>query len=553
MKAALTNIVVGIYMLWTHVTLRTSLLKASLTVEKTQEHLLLKILRENSQTEFGKEHNFERISSVEEFRERVPINDYNSLEPHITRQQEGNLELTVAEPVFYTRTSGTTGRHKYIPLTRFGVNQIKHFQKQLAYSLWRKTDFFKGTVLGFFSPGIEGRLANGIPFGSTSGATYESLSSIFEKKFEIPKEAFNLDNVEAKYEVYALCALVNGSTTGISSVNPSSLLKVCMLIEQRAEELLDALVDGKDTNLLKGTASILPSLRSQLLPYRKASLSQVLDKDGTIPPDILWPKLSALVTWTGGSCGIALEKLKSYLPLNVNIVEMGYSCSEFNGTVNIDIKRNTCLPLLTDNFYEFVAKEDWESNSPKFLLLNEIDADKDYYIFVTTASGLYRYDINDVVRATDGVGNCPGLRFVRKGKGMTNITGEKISEDQAIAAVSYGLKSAGYITETFLVLAEEDASTYRIFVESSQNISVDLLSEKIEGELRKRNAEYDDKRASGRLNPVEVERLFEGAGEAIKTKFLQQGVRETQYKPPVLAYWNEWEEWIGDWTEGPTS
>ena len=553
MKAALTNIVVGIYMLWTHVTLRTSLLKASLTVEKTQEHLLLKILRENSQTEFGKEHNFERISSVEEFRERVPINDYNNLEPYITRQQEGNLELTVAEPVFYTRTSGTTGRHKYIPLTRSGVNQIKHFQKQLAYSLWRKTDFCKGTVLGFFSPGIEGRLANGIPFGSTSGATYESLSSIFEKKFEIPKEAFNLDNVEAKYEVYALCALVNGSTTGISSVNPSSLLKVCMLIEQRAEELLDALVDGKDTNLLKGTASILPSLRSQLLPYRKASLSQVLDKDGTIPPDILWPKLSALVTWTGGSCGIALEKLKSYLPLNVNIVEMGYSCSEFNGTVNIDIKRNTCLPLLTDNFYEFVAKEDWESNSPKFLLLNEIDADKDYYIFVTTASGLYRYDINDVVRATDGVGNCPGLRFVRKGKGMTNITGEKISEDQAIAAVSYGLKSAGYITETFLVLAEEDASTYRIFVESSQNISVDLLSEKIEGELRKRNAEYDDKRASGRLNPVEVERLFEGAGEAIKTKFLQQGVRETQYKPPVLAYWNEWEEWIGDWTEGPTS
>ena len=553
MKAALTNIVVGIYMLWTHVTLRTSLLKASLTVEKTQEHLLLKILRENSQTEFGKKHNFERISSVEEFRERVPINDYNNLEPYITRQQEGNLELTVAEPVFYTRTSGTTGRHKYIPLTRSGVNQIKHFQKQLAYSLWRKTDFFKGTVLGFFSPGIEGRLANGIPFGSTSGATYESLSSIFEKKFEIPKEAFNLDNVEAKYEVYALCALVHGSTTGISSVNPSSLLKVCMLIEQRAEELLDALVDGKDTNLLKGTASILPSLRSQLLPYRKASLSQVLDKDGTIPPDILWPKLSALVTWTGGSCGIALEKLKSYLPLNVNIVEMGYSCSEFNGTVNIDIKRNTCLPLLTDNFYEFVAKEDWESNSPKFLLLNEIDADKDYYIFVTTASGLYRYDINDVVRATDGVGNCPGLRFVRKGKGMTNITGEKISEDQAIAAVSYGLKSAGYITETFLVLAEEDASTYRIFVESSQNISVDLLSEKIEGELRKRNAEYDDKRASGRLNPVEVERLFEGAGEAIKTKFLQQGVRETQYKPPVLAYWNEWEEWIGDWTEGPTS
>ena len=64
-----------------------------------------------------------------------------------------------------------------------------------------------------------------------------------------------------------------------------------------------------------------------------------------------------------------------------------------------------------------------------------------------------------------------------------------------------------------------------------------------------REGEYDDKRASGRLKPVKEGRFLDGAGQAIKAKFLEQGVRETQYKPPVLAYWNEWAEWIGEWTE----
>ena len=75
---------------------------------------------------------------------------------------------------------------------------------------------------------------------------------------------------------------------------------------------------------------------------------------------------------------------------------------------------------------------------------------------------------------------------------------------------------------------------------------------KIEDELRKRNIEYNDKRASGRLNPLTVERFLKGAGQAIKDNCLAKGVRETQYKPPVLAYWNEWSDWIGDWIERPT-
>ena len=549
MRSTIANIAIRMAMLWLRVTMRGPFLRASRKVKATQNKLLRRILHENAQTEFGKKYGFAKISSIESFRERVPVSDYDALEPYIKRQQEGYPALTISSPVFYARTSGTTGRHKDIPMTKSGVSQIKHFKKQLVYSLWSKTDFLKGEVLGFFSPGIEGTLPNGVAYGSTSGATYESLSAIVSKKFVIPKEAFTLSDVEAKYEVYALSALAYGSTTGIFTVNPSSLLKVCKLIEQRAEGLVAALINDDESKILKGTASILPQLRAQMRPARKTELTQALDEDGMISPQVLWPSLSTLVTWTGGSCGIALDKLKCFLPPGLKVVETGFACSEFIGTANIDADRNICLPMLTDNFYEFVERDDWESNSPEFLSLAELQSGRDYYIFATTSSGLYRYDVNDVVRVTEGLGNCPGLKFVRKGKGVTNITGEKLSEDQVIAAVSAGLQSVGYLADTFLVLADENASVYRIFIELPRCVPVIPLLDKIEAELRQRNGEYDDKRGSGRLHPVKVGRFLEGAGQAIKAKFLTEGVRETQYKPPVLAYWNEWADWIGGWID----
>ncbi len=543
------NIVICIAMLWLRMTMRAPFLNAARNVKASQNKLLRRILRENAQTEFGKQHEFSGITSVESFRAQVPVSNYNDLSPYIKRQQKGASSLTIAAPVFYARTSGTTGRYKDIPMTASGVGQIKHFKRQLVYSLWRKTNFFKGTVLGFFSPGVEGQLSNGIPYGSTSGATYESLSPIFAQKFGIPKEAYSLIDVEAKYEVYALSALVYDSTTGVFTVNPSSLLKVCRIIEQRAEELLAALVKGDESGILKGTASVLPQLRKQMSPDRKVSLNLALNEEAVISPDILWPSLSTLVTWTGGSCGIALEKLKCYLPSCVQVVETGFACSEFIGTVNVDAERNVCLPMLTDNFYEFVERDDWEASDPKFLTLDELQLGRDYYIFATTSSGLYRYDINDVVRVTEGLGNCPGLKFVRKGKGVTNITGEKLSEDQVIAAVSSGLRHEGQVAATYLVLADENASVYRIMIELPAGISLSALSEKIETELRHSNGEYDDKRASGRLQPVVVKRFLDGADQAIKSRFLKGGVRESQYKPPVLGYWNDWVEWIDDWID----
>jgi len=232
--------------------------------------------------------------------------------------------------------------------------------------------------------------------------------------------------------------------------------------------------------------------------------------------------------------------LRPQLPDRVKFVEYGYGASEFMGATNVDANTNTCLPLLTDHVYEFVRRTNWEAGNLVFLGLHEIEPGEDYYIIITTRSGLYRYNINDIVRAESGFGDCPGLRFLQKGRGVTNITGEKLSEDQLIAGVSDVFGAKGLIPDSFMALADEDASRYVFYLECSGADAFEVLNEDLDRALRLRNSEYDDKRASGRLRALALMHFRPGAGEAIKKWNVECGVREAQYKPMLLDYARNW-------------
>ena len=89
-----------------------------------------------------------------------------------------------------------------------------------------------------------------------------------------------------------------------------------------------------------------------------------------------------------------------------------------------------------ENFFEFVEKSLWEAGEPVFLSLDEIEEGEQYYVFTTTQGGLYRYDIDDIIEVTGRFNETPTIRFVQKGKGITNLTGEKLYESQLIQAIS---------------------------------------------------------------------------------------------------------------------
>lgn len=534
---------------WNDFKIRRPLLNAARHTQQTQQRVLREILRQNAQTEFGRAHNFASISNLDDYRENVPVQDYDKLAPLITRQMDGEPTLTSAPPLYYARTSGTTGRYKDIPLTRCGLEQVQHAQKHLAISLWRDTDFMKGSILGLASPAEEGRLKNGRPFGSMSGSTYKSLSPIVAKKFVLPASAFSVSDIAARYQVYALAALSASDLTGIATANPSSILKLARFIEDNSEVLVTSLIGGPSQWLLPEARAVLPDIRKRAQNRRLSELDDRISVKKQLTSQDIWPELSTIATWTGGSCGIALQQLKRHLPARVRFVEFGYGASEFMGSVNIDAVNNVCLPLLNHHVYEFVKRSFWEADEHRFVGLHEIEPGEEYYVFLTNRSGLYRYNINDIIRAELGSGDCPALTFLQKGRGVTNITGEKLSEYQLIQAVNRILVVHQIEAGGFMALADGAHGIYHLYLEYDAPGMKNTLASALDDALRAVNGEYDDKRESGRLQPLNLCRFRADACDTIKQWSLENGGREAQYKPTILGYSKDWAEKLNTLTE----
>lgn len=520
---------------------RRSLLVKAQNPKSAQSNLLLEIIHKNADTEFGRLHNFASIENLTDYRQRVDIHDYDSLSPYIEKQINGEQALTNDEPVYYARTSGTTGKYKDIPLTNNGLKQVSLAQKQLAVSLWQSTDFFTGKILGFAGAAVEGTLNNGCSYGSVSGTTYKSLSPIVASRFAPPPQAMNIQNVEAKYQAFALTVLGCDNLTGMVAANPSSVLKLVRVIGENTRELLNTL-HGSDSEWLENDARhLVPAIRSRSDNNRIDLLTKKNERNGYLTPAEIFPNLSAIATWTGGSCGTAIRQLKPYLPESVNFVEYGYAASEFIGTVNVDAVNNLCLPQLSQHVYEFVEREKWEQKQPVFIGIEDLAADVDYYVFVTTQSGLYRYNINDIVRAGKPVANCPTLQFLQKGKGVTNITGEKVSEYQVIDAVDRTAGALKLQLGGYMMLANEESARYEIYMENVSPGAKQSVATSLDNNLRELNVEYDDKRNSGRLHGPVIIALKPGACEQIKQQSISRGVREAQFKPTLLDYARNWQ------------
>jgi hypothetical protein len=539
---AAVNALVSLYLSWTDATLRAPLLRLAQRPAEAQRRTLLEIVRENAETEFGREHGFADVKSLADFRARTPVRDFDGLAPYIRRQAAGAPALTAAPPVYYARTSGTTGRFKDVPLTAAGLRQVKRAQKLLAASLHAGTGFFRGQVLGFASPAVEGVTAAGAPYGSMSGGVYRSITPVVARKLFVPPGAYAVADYDRKYLLYALASVAAPEVTGVATANPSTIQRVLDVVETDGERLVELLEGGPPAGMAEDEAAVVRAIRARVSDRagRARALRALLAADGRLYAQALWPKLAAVATWTGGSCGIALEELIPRLPRGARIVELGYSASELMAAANVDAVRNVCLPLLDEHVYELVPRAAREAGRDETLGLEEARVGEEYYVVVTTRSGLYRYDINDIVLAEEGVGQCVGLRFLQKGKGVTSVTGEKLSEHQAIAAVRDALRARGVAAAFFLLLADERERRYELLLELTDPAPLDALAADVDARLASSNEEFSAKRASGRLGPVTARLLRDGAGEAIKRAALAAGARESQYKPLVLDYARNW-------------
>jgi sterol desaturase/sphingolipid hydroxylase (fatty acid hydroxylase superfamily) len=506
----------------------------------TQRALLRRILVAQRDTEFGQRHGFASIAAYEEYRRRVPLQTYESLRPYIERQERTRRPcLNVEQPLMYAQTSGTTGAPKYIPVTRRALKQHKHGQNLSSYLLYRAVpDAYDGRILAIVAPAVEGRLDTGTPFGSASGHMYASMPRLTRRKYVVPPEVFAIPDYDLKYLVILRLALAERGITAMGAANPSTFLHLLEVLHAHRDELLADLAAHRIARAGELPAAVRQALAPRLgcTPARLAELRAILAHDHLRFAD-LWPELALVTTWTGGSCAVALARLRAALPEHTRVVDLGYLASELRGSVTLDA-HNRGLPALTETFFEFVERDRWEREGAEVLTLDQLEVDREYYVIVTTATGLYRYVMNDIVRVTGRFHATPTIAFVQKGKGVTSITGEKLYESQVLAAVRQSEAAVGGAARFFVMLADVERATYRLLVETDAVFSPDpqRLAACIDDALRTHNLEYDQKRASGRLAPVVATRMREGFADAYKRWCVARGQREGQFKTVALQY-----------------
>ncbi len=519
----------------------------------SQERLLLSILREQSSTRFGKEHGFAEINSMEAYRARVPVLDYEKMRPYVMEQDRTNEPVLLSKnPLFYAVTSGTTGEPKYIPVHEEALKAHRACTDFFTYNLLKaRPKMFDGRVLAIVSPAIEGHLDSGRSFGSTSGHMYNGLPSVVRKKYVIPASVFSIEDYDLKYHTILRLALEAGDLSFLTTANPSTIAKLVGLIATNIDAMIADIEAGRYSRLSELDGQAKGDVQSRLCPLPERAVElRALKAAGTLKIKHIWPGLQAVGVWTGGSSSIFLDQLAGQFHEDTLLRDLGYLSSEFRGSVPVMTGTNAGVPTFFNCVFEFVEQSDWDNGDKSFIGLESLEDKKNYYVFITTNYGLYRYNMNDIVQVDGFYGPVPMIRFLQKGKGVTSITGEKLYENQVISAVGQLEKEMGVDSEFYVMSCSPEEQRYTLYYEVSPKVKdsklesrgVEALEEckrfqdKLDQVLGQINIEYAAKRASGRVKPLRICILKRGSYESFKRFYLDQGQREGQFKIVALQF-----------------
>lgn len=511
---------------------------------QTQLDLLRSILQKHGHTQFGTDHNFDDVVTYDNYRNQVPLQDYDSLYPYMEKHLQGIPDQLVSgNPCYYATTSGSTGEPKYIPVTteqRSGAH--KGSAMLWSYSLaCNSPEAMQGNWVVIVSPAVEGYAPDGTPFGSTSGQYVKDLDPAIKAKYSIPYEVYEIADYDTRYYCILLLGLADNNVSLVSSTNPSTLSLLC----NKADDMKERLINDIRLGILDKTL-VLPDPIRKLVedrltpnPERANYLEQCIEQDEEhkLRPIHYWPDLEVVATWTGGNSATFIDKMQAWYG-KVNIKDLGYLASEIRGSVPLDLNRGDGVLTIEDNFFEFIRTDEIDNANPKTYLADEIELGSQYYLFFTNKAGLYRYNINDIVQVTGFVGNTPKIVFVQKGKGITNITGEKIYEKQVIGAVKQAEFDCQIQVNFYHCHADLQSNQYKLYAEFEPGYSTQEHAEfadAFELHLQKLNLEYKTKRESLRLQPAAVHSLSFGALEKFKRARIAGGVREAQFKTVPLS------------------
>lgn len=462
----------------------------SSNVKELQEKKLFEILKANSRTPLGKKYSFNSISTVSEYQKALPLSVYEDYQFEENRVSALGLRG-------YAWSSGTSSDRKRIPVTEGLVNDFESALLPWLDSVFKAhPSISTGPSYWIVSP----------PFENQSEDTQLEDSLYFSDEvggllFQVLTTPPQLGSKAGFHEwafVTIMHLLLERNLSWISIWSPSLL---CRLLES-TEELRPILTDCLKKGTCRGSGLQIGEIAERELDRALSESKDLIPKlleqiEKSNPKEAFFPNLKFLSCWTDGWASLFIKKLKSYLP-GVIIQPKGLLATE--AVVTIPWPSGEPVLAYRAHFYEFVS-----TTSKEIFLAHELEIGETYEVVVTTSGGLYRYQLEDIVKVTGYLNLAPRLTFLRKTGGVVDMCGEKLHEAQVSACFnemseSYNIELSG---SRLRPVIEGSRAYYELVIQKSYALSPEELSQEVDKRLKK-NPHYKLCRELRQLGEVAV-------------------------------------------------
>ncbi len=462
---------------------------------EVQEEWFQNLITTAQHTEWGKTYGYSELNSSQQFKERVPIQTYDTLKPYIERMLAGEQNvLWPSEIKWFAKSSGTTNdRSKFIPVSEESLEECHYKGGKDLLSIYcnnrPETKIFTGKCLVLGGSSQINQLNADSSYGDLSAVLIKNLP-FWAEFYRTPEQSITLmENFEEKVEKIARATL-EVNVTNISGVPTWNVVLAKRILE----------LSGK-SNLLE-----------------------------------VWPNLEL---YFHGAVNFTpyREQFKELIPSDQMYYLETYNASEgFFGIQDLPNSEEMLLMLDYGIYYEFLPMEHLGEENPKTLSLDEVELEKNYALIISTNAGLWRYMIGDTIKFTSL--SPYRIKITGRTKHFINAFGEELIIDNAEKALAKACAetkcSIRDYTACPIYFKGNEAGAHEWIIEFEKSPKdLERFGELLDQELRALNSDYDAKRYKDMaLRKPQIHQAPEGTFyQWMKTR----GKLGGQHKVPRLA------------------
>lgn len=437
-------------------------------------NLLMKLLDDNKDTEYGKKYDFAGIKTIEDYQKKVPVVVYDNLAPYLERMMEGEKNLLTAYNYnHFNETSGTVGAPKVVPMTDEQSGVFAKYNNLLMYGIMRdKLDPTWMEGRGFCtSSGNCRTLKSGLTVGEASAkmADYikggkDALDAMIRTLYTSPLEGLNPEHgVDTKY-VHTRFALMDREVRGMITGFYSVIVLFLRYIEDKYEMLIHDIETGTISDDVEMPDSVRESLLKKIepMPERAAELREAF-KNGVDEPWVkkVWPHFM-YITGAGGDGFEVYDRLikEHYAGEGIANIYSGITASEGLWSVPSGVNDFDSIMAPGAAFVEFLPVEAGDDFT-KCVTMDKLEVGKVYELIITNLSGFWRYRMSDAVMVTGFMNKTPKVQFMYRVNRTINLAEEKTTEKALQIAVENTCKDMDIQLADFSVYANTDVTPNR--------------------------------------------------------------------------------------------